>query len=155
MSLWSARLIKVLNSHAEKCAVVKVPFLSLFNHFVKQWYLENGSNVHCHFITKLMAITAQSFTTTHHLHSYKGEKGWGFAKTLTFAFMDHPYLVCILFGMPSLHLFYIFNVFYFLVILYIKVFLKQNAIQFVINGWTFRGINIEVFLGSYACTCCV
>ena len=25
----------------------------------------------------------------------------------------HPYLVCILFGMPSLHLFYIFNVFYF------------------------------------------
>ena len=24
---------------------------------------------------------------------------------LTFAFMHHPYLVCILFGMPSLHLF--------------------------------------------------
>ena len=27
------------------------------------------------------------------------------ANTLTFAFMHHPYLVCILFGMPSLHLF--------------------------------------------------
>ena len=29
----------------------------------------------------------------------------GFANTLTFAFMHHPYLVCILFGMPFLHLF--------------------------------------------------
>ena len=30
---------------------------------------------------------------------------WGFAYMLTFAFMHHSYLVCILFGMPSLHLF--------------------------------------------------
>ena len=30
---------------------------------------------------------------------------------LTFAFMHYPYLVCILFGMPSLHLFTFFNVF--------------------------------------------
>ena len=39
--------------------------------------------------------------------------GWGFANMFTFAFMHHPY-VCLLFGMPSLHFFYIFNVFIFL-----------------------------------------
>ena len=35
--------------------------------------------------------------------SVKKMQGWGFANMLTFAFMHHPYLVCILFGMPSLH----------------------------------------------------
>ena len=33
---------------------------------------------------------------------------------LTFAFMHHPYLVCILFGMPSLHLFTFLMFFIFL-----------------------------------------
>ena len=36
-----------------------------------------------------------------------------FANTLTFAFMHHHYLVCIIFGMPSLHLF-TFLMFFFL-----------------------------------------
>ena len=36
-----------------------------------------------------------------------------FAYMLAFAFMHHPYLVCIFFGMPCPHL-YIFNVFIFL-----------------------------------------
>ena len=36
--------------------------------------------------------------------------GWDFAYMLTFALMHHPFLVCILFGMPSLHL----QCFYFL-----------------------------------------
>ena len=46
--------------------------------------------------------------------SVKKMQGWGFASTLTVAFMHHPYLVCILFGMPS-YIFYIFNFFYILV----------------------------------------
>ena len=36
--------------------------------------------------------------------------GGGFANALTFVFMHHPYLVCILFGMPSLHIFTFFLV---------------------------------------------
>ena len=38
---------------------------------VQQQYLENGSSTHRHFITKLMLITARSYTTTQRLHSYK------------------------------------------------------------------------------------
>ena len=37
--------------------------------------------------------------------SVKTMQGWGFANMLTFAFVHYPYLVCILFGMPSLHRF--------------------------------------------------
>ena len=51
-------------------------FLSFFSsfflcseHFVKR-YLKNGSSSHRRFITKLMLITPQSFTTTQRLHSY-------------------------------------------------------------------------------------
>ena len=40
-----------------------------------------------------------------YLYSVKMMYGWGFANTLTFAFTNHLYLVCILFGMTSLHLF--------------------------------------------------
>jgi len=40
--------------------------------------------------------------------------GWGFANTFTFAFMHHPFLVCILIGMPSLHLFTFLMLFIFL-----------------------------------------
>ena len=47
---------------------------------------------------------------------------------LTFAFMHHPYLVCIFFGMPSLHLFTFFNVFfYFLVSILFDVNLKFDV----------------------------
>ena len=41
------------------------------DHNVQQQYLKNGLSTHRHFITKLMLITARSFTTTQHLHSYK------------------------------------------------------------------------------------
>ena len=41
------------------------------DHNVQQRYLENGSSTHRHFITKLMLITARSFTTIQHLHSYE------------------------------------------------------------------------------------
>ena len=37
---------------------------------------------------------------------------------LTFAFMHHPYLVCILFDMPSLHLFTFVMFFFILLLLY-------------------------------------
>ena len=36
--------------------------------------------------------------------SMKNILGWSFANTSTFDFMHHPYLVCICFGMLSLHL---------------------------------------------------
>ena len=54
---------------------------------------------------------------------------------LTFAFMHHPYLVCILFGMPSLHLFTFLNVFYFLVYLWHK--------WFHFELWIGGGINLS------------
>jgi len=41
----------------------------LLLHNVQQQYLENGSSTHRHFITKLMLITARSYTTTQRLHS--------------------------------------------------------------------------------------
>ena len=37
-------------------------------------------------------------------YSVKNMQKWRFTNKLTFAFMRHPYLVCIVFGMPSLHL---------------------------------------------------
>ena len=42
---------------------------------------------------------------------------------LTFAFMHHPYLVCILFGMPSLHLF-TFLMFFLFLFSIVKLFLN-------------------------------
>ena len=45
--------------------------------------------------------------------SVKKMQGWNFANMLTYAFLHHPYLVCKLFGMPSLHLFTFFIVFLF------------------------------------------
>ena len=48
----------------------------------------------------------------------KKMQGQGFAYMLTFAFMHHPYLVCILFGMPSLHLFTFLMFFIFFIITY-------------------------------------
>ena len=47
------------------------------------------------------------------LYSVKKMQGWSFANTLTFAFMHHLYLVCILFGMPSLHLTFLMFFFFF------------------------------------------
>ena len=45
----------------------------------------------------------------------------GLCNTLTFAFMHHPYLVCILFGMPSLHLFtFLMFFYYFFLIFYLS-----------------------------------
>ena len=59
----------------QKCAVAKVPFFSFFflssDHKVQQRYLENGSSTNRHFITKLILITARSFTTTQRLHSFQ------------------------------------------------------------------------------------
>ena len=52
-------------------AIFLLSFFLCSDHFVKQRYLENGSSSHRRFITKLMLITAQSFTTTQRLHSYK------------------------------------------------------------------------------------
>ena len=43
---------------------------------------------------------------------------------LTFAFMHHPYLVCTLFGMPSLHLFTFLMFFIFLFLHFFDVNLK-------------------------------
>jgi len=51
----------------------------------------------------------------------------GLAYMLTFAFVHHPYLVCILFGMPSLHLFtlkgFLFSCFYTFLMLISKLML--------------------------------
>ena len=66
--------------------------------------------------------TYDSSTCTWHGFSVKKMQGWGFANTLTFAFMHHPYLVYILFGMPSLHLF-TFLMFLFSCYMYHGVFL--------------------------------
>ena len=52
-------------------AIFLLSFFLCSDHFVKQRYFENGSSSHRHFITKLMLITARSFTTTQRLHSYK------------------------------------------------------------------------------------
>ena len=52
-------------------------------------------------------------------------QGWGFANMLTFAFMHHPYLVGILFGMPSLHLLtflmFLFSCFYTFLMFNLKI----------------------------------
>ena len=41
------------------------------DHNTQQWSLKNSSSTCCHFITKLILITARSFTTTQHVHSYQ------------------------------------------------------------------------------------
>jgi len=65
-----AWLCPMLN--AKVCGSESAIFLlSCSDHLVEQLYLENGSSSHCHFIMKLMLITAQSITTTQRLHSYK------------------------------------------------------------------------------------
>ena len=46
---------------------------------------------------------------------------------LTFAFMHHPYLVCILFGMPSLHLLTFLMFFNFLFLYFFDVNLKIDV----------------------------
>ena len=61
---------------AKVCGCRIAIFLILLSFFVtttlfKQRYLENGSSTHRHFITKLILITARSFTTTQRLHSYE------------------------------------------------------------------------------------
>ena len=45
--------------------------VSSSDHNVQQRYLENGLSTHRHFITKLMLITARSYTITQRLHSSK------------------------------------------------------------------------------------
>ena len=47
---------------------------------------------------------------------------------LTFAFMYHPYLVCILFGMPSLHLFTFLMFFIFLFIYRTSTYISEATI---------------------------
>ena len=61
-----------------------------------------------------------------HSNVVKKMWGWGFANMLTFASMQHPYLVCILFGNAIPTFFYIFNVFIFLCI-YIPAFVHRHA----------------------------
>ena len=51
--------------------LILLSFFLFSDHNVQQLYLENGSSTHRHFITKLMLITARSFTTTQRLHSYE------------------------------------------------------------------------------------
>ena len=50
-----------------------------------------------------------------------------------FAFMHHPYLVCILFGMPSLHLFtfLMFFIFLFIILIAQKCNDTMNLINFI------------------------
>ena len=57
-----------------KCKSVwlqKCDFSSSLFFSVQQQYLKNSLSTHCHFITKLMLITARGFMTIQHLHSYK------------------------------------------------------------------------------------
>ena len=42
-----------------------------YDHLFKQRYLENSSSTHRHFITKLILITARSYTITQRLHNSK------------------------------------------------------------------------------------
>ena len=64
---------------------------------------------------------------------------------LTFAFMHHPYLVCILFGMPSLHLFTFLMFFYFLVIT-----LTSMSCTVRIPAW-YNYIDKHVVYSTYTC----
>ena len=59
-----------------KCGMAKVPFFVFFLSLLlrllfKQRYLAKCLSTHRNFSTKLMLITAQSSTTTQHLHSFK------------------------------------------------------------------------------------
>ena len=51
--------------------LILLSFFLRYDPLFKQRYLENGSSAHRHFITKLMLITARSYTTTQRLHSSK------------------------------------------------------------------------------------
>ena len=58
--------------NAKVCSSEKAIFLILLSFLLRpQSSTKNGSSTHCHFITKLMLITAQIFTTTQRLHSYE------------------------------------------------------------------------------------
>ena len=57
----------------------------------------------------------------------KKDVGMGLAYILTFAFMHHPYLVCILFDMPSLDLFTLLMFFIFLFLYFFDVNLKIDV----------------------------
>ena len=64
---------------------------------------------HVHYISRIgmcALCVAIQVAFMHYLtvSGVKKMQGWGSANTLTFAFVHHPYLVCILFGLPSLHL---------------------------------------------------
>ena len=76
---------------------------------------------------------------------------------LTFAFMHHPYLVCILFGMPSLHLFtflmfFIFLFLYFFdVCLYVDLCFHASSLPCLHTFWhaiptSFYIFNVFYFL---------
>ena len=54
----------------------------------------------------------------------------GLCQYVTFAFMHHPYLICTLFGMPSLHLFTFSMFFVFLYSVYCLLSLDQQSIRY-------------------------
>ena len=60
---------------------------------------------------------------------------------LTFAFMHHPYLVCILFGMPSLHLFTFLMFFIFLYSLYFVCDPWHNGVERINKSLSGVGIH--------------
>ena len=59
--------------NAKVCGSESAIFLILLSsdHNVQQRYLKNCSSTHRYFITKLMLITARSYTITQRLHSSK------------------------------------------------------------------------------------
>ena len=59
-------------------------------------------------MVNIQSCISTSFDVLLH-SSVKKMQGWGFVHLPSLSY--HTYLVCILFGMQSLHLFYIFNVF--------------------------------------------
>ena len=68
----------------------------------------------------------------------------GFANTLTFAFMHHPYLACLhTFWHAIPTSFYIFNVFYFLV-----VWMQYSLVNIVWGTASTGGYGIQYSLGG-------
>ena len=73
----SAQKLRGRQLNTKVCGCKIAIFLILLSFFLrydplfKQRYLENGSSALRHFITKLMLITARSYTTTQRLHSSK------------------------------------------------------------------------------------
>ena len=59
----------------------------------------------------------------------------GLCQYVTFAFMHHPYLVCILFGMPSLHLFTFLMFFYFFLFSCTTNSCLNNCACIVLYAW--------------------